>query len=44
MGEAHRHSALLASFGLSLAERLLPLKTWVLPVLLLMARAYRATE
>ena len=44
MGEAHRRSALVASFGLSLVERLLLLKTWVLPVLLLMARAYRATE
>ena len=44
MGEAHRWAALVASFGLSLAERLLLLKTWVLPVLLLTARAYRATE
>ena len=44
MGEAHKRSALVASFGLSLSERLLLLKTWVLPVVLLTARAYRATE
>ena len=44
MGEAHRRSALVASFALSPAERLLLLKTWVLPVLLLMARAYRGTK
>ena len=44
MGEAHKRSALVASFGLSLAERLLLLKTWDLPVLLLTAKAYRATE
>ena len=44
MGEAHCCAALVASFGLSLSERLLRLKTWVLPVLLLTAVAYRATE
>ena len=44
MGEAQRRCALVASFGLSLAKRLLLLKTWVLPVLPLTARAYRATE
>ena len=43
MGEAHKRSALVGSFGLSLAERLLLLKTWVLSVLLLTARAYGAT-
>ena len=42
--EAHRRTALVASFGLSLLERILLLKTWALPVLLLIARAYCATE
>ena len=35
---------MVASFALSLAERPLLLNTWVLPVLLLTAGAYRATE
>ena len=34
----------MASFGLSLTEHILLLKTWVLPVMLLTARAYSATE
>ena len=44
LGEAHRRAALVASFGLSLLERIQLLKIWVLPVLLLTAGAYLATE
>ena len=44
MGEAQRRAALVASFGLSFPKRVMLLKNWVLPVLLLTARAYRASE
>ena len=44
LGEAQRRAALVASLGLSLKERVLLLKTWVLPVLLLIATAHRVTE
>ena len=42
LGEAHRRASLIASFSLSLPEIQL-LKVWVLPVLLLTSRAYRAS-
>ena len=40
LGEAQRRASSIASYGLSLKERILLLKTWILPCVLLTARAY----
>ena len=39
LAEAQRRASRLASYNLSLKERILPLKTWVLPIVLLTSRA-----
>ena len=44
LGEAQRRASQLSLFPLTLLERVQLLKVWILPVLLLTARAYRASE
>ena len=40
LGEAQRRASCITAYGLSIRERVLLLKTWILPFVLLMARAY----
>ena len=44
LGEAQRRAGSIASYGLSLKERILLLKMWILPCVLLTARAYFPTD
>ena len=44
LGEAQRRASQLSPFPLTLLERVQLLKVWISPVLLLTARAYRASE
>ena len=44
LGEARRRASQLSLFPLTLLERVQLLKVWILPVLLLTARAYHASE
>ena len=40
LGEAQRRAGCISAYGLSITERILPLKTWILPCVLLTARVY----
>ena len=44
LGEAQRRASQLSLLPLTLIERVQLMKVWILPVLLLTARAYRATK
>ena len=44
LGEAQRRAGSIAAYGLSMKKHILLLKTWILPCVLLTARAYFATK